>query len=162
MRECEPVAIFSPCRTYRYTLWRHWDGLFGSSYAMFVCLNPSTADEVLDDPTVRRCIRFAKAWGRAGFCMTNIFAYRATDPKDMLAVEDPVGPDNDEHILRVAASAAVVVAAWGVHGTHQGRNQDVCAMLSNLHVLRLTGDGHPGHPLYLPKTLRPTPWKVSP
>ena len=83
---------------------------------MFVGLNPSTADEVSDDPTVRRCISYAKAWGYAGLCMTNIFAFRATDPKDMKAVHDPVGMDNDMHLLRVSRHAGVVIAAWGAHG----------------------------------------------
>lgn len=148
-------TIFSPCRTYRYALWREWIG--GQGYAMFVGLNPSTADETTDDPTIRRCIAFAKAWGYAGLCMTNLFAFRATDPVDMKAAADPVGPENDKHLLDLAAGAGVIVAAWGANGTHQGRAAEVRKLLPALHCLSLTKDGHPGHPLYLRKTLTPIP-----
>ena len=149
-------ALLSPCRTYRYDLWRTWLG--GNGYAMFVGLNPSTADETQDDPTIRRCVAFAKAWGYAGLCMTNLFAYRATDPRDMMRASDPVGPLNDEILCGRAEGAGVVVAAWGVHGTFGGRHGVVRAALPELHYLRLTKAGHPGHPLYLPKTLAPVAW----
>ncbi|MBK8133391.1 MAG: DUF1643 domain-containing protein [Gammaproteobacteria bacterium] len=148
-------TVFSPCRTYRYALWREWIG--GEGYAMFVGLNPSTADETQDDPTIRRCIAFAKGWGYAGLCMTNLFAFRATDPKDMKAAADPVGPENDAHLLALANEAGVIVAAWGVHGTYGGRHNAVREMLPALHCLALTKDGHPRHPLYLRKTLTPVP-----
>lgn len=152
----EELTIFSPCRTYRYTLWREWVG--GKGYVMFVGLNPSTADETKDDATIRRCIGFAKAWGYSALCMTNLFAFRATKPKDMKAAADPVGPDNDKHLGRLAQRAGVVVAAWGADGTYRGRNTEVLAMLDQtLHCLSLTKDGHPGHPLYLKKTLVPVP-----
>jgi hypothetical protein len=148
-------TILSPCRTYRYALWREWIG--GEGYAMFVGLNPSTADETQDDPTIRRCIAFAKAWGYGGLCMTNLFAYRATKPKDMKAAADPVGQDNDAHLLTLAAEAGVIVAAWGANGTYRGRDIAVRELLPSLHCLQLTKDGHPGHPLYLLKTLVPIP-----
>lgn len=153
-------AEFSPCRRYRYTLWRHWTGASeaGRGYAMFIGLNPSTADEVRDDPTVRRCVGFARAWGFDALCMTNLFAYRATDPKQMLAEDDPVGRDNDQHLAVVAARARIVVAAWGAHGTHRDRHLRVKAMLPDLHYLKLTKAGQPGHPLYLRGDLRPLPW----
>ena len=156
-------ASFSPCRTYRYALWRNWGGLLpgANGYAMFVGLNPSTADETEDDPTIRRCIGFAKAWGYAGLCMTNLFAFRATDPRVMKAATDPVGEDNDWTLQITAETAGVVVAAWGAHGTHMGRADAVRRMLPSLHYLRLTKDGHPGHPLYLPASLRPVPWQAS-
>ena len=136
-------------------LWREWIG--GDGYAMFVGLNPSTADETMDDPTVRRCINFAKAWGYGALCMTNIFAFRATDPADMKAAIDPVGPDNDKTLLEMARSAGVVIAAWGVHGAYLERSAKVHHMLGPLHCLALTKEGHPGHPLYLPKDLMPRP-----
>lgn len=150
-------AHFSSCRQYRYSLWRQW----GSSldYVMFIGLNPSTADETRDDPTVRRCIAFAKAWGFSNMCMTNLSAIRATDPRVMLAHLDPVGPENDQLLIAMARVAGIVVAAWGVHGTHRGRGAQVRAMIPGLHVLRLTKEGHPAHPLYLPKTLKPVQWK---
>lgn len=148
-------TIFSPCRTYRYALWREWIG--GEGYAMFVGLNPSTADETEDDPTIRRCIGFAKAWGYAGLCMTNLFAYRATKRADMLAATEPVGQDNNTHLIANATEAGVIVAAWGANGAYRGRDVEVRSLLPALHCLQLTKGGHPGHPLYLPKTLLPVP-----
>lgn len=153
----ERSAHFSNCRRYRYSLWRRWGE---GPHAMFVGLNPSTADEKADDPTIRRCIAFARAWGYDALCMTNLFAYRATQPADMLAASEPVGPENNAYLLRLAAEAGVVVAAWGTHGTHSGRNHAVRSLLPRLHYLRLTKDGHPGHPLYLPASLRPIEWET--
>jgi hypothetical protein len=148
-------AIFSPCRKYRYVLWRRWSNDWSSNYAMFVGLNPSTADETQDDPTIRRCIKFVKDWGYSGLCMANLFAYRATDPKDMIASADPIGLENDKYLLEYAARAGIIVAAWGNYGTHHNRHIYVKKMLSNLHCLRLTKLGMPWHPLYLPQTLKP-------
>lgn len=149
-------ARFSPCRNYRYDLWRTWIG--GDGYVMFVGLNPSTADERQDDPTVRRCMAFAKMWGYESLCMTNLFAFRATDPKVMKQASDPVGPDNNATLQRHASKAGIVVAAWGTHGSYLGRETMVRKMLPRLHCLRVTKNGHPGHPLYLPKGLMPRPW----
>lgn len=148
-------TIFSPCRTWRYTLWREWIG--GNGYAMFIGLNPSTADEVQDDPTIRRCIAFSKAWGYSAYCMTNLFAFRATDPRVMKAHPDPIGADNDAHLQRCAGSAGIVIAAWGNHGTHMGRAHAVRALLPRLHCLKVTKAGEPQHPLYLPAWLNPIP-----
>lgn len=122
---------------------------------MFVCLNPSTADDEQDDPTVRRCIAYSKAWGYSSYVMTNLFAIRATDPRVMLAAEDPIGPENDRYLIETARQAAVVVAAWGKHGAHRDRATAVQSMLPGLHYLKLNGDGSPAHPLYLPKKLTP-------
>lgn len=152
-------ASFSPCRTYRYELWREWAG--GTGYVMFVGLNPSTADETEDDATIRRCIGYAKAWGYGALCMTNLFAYCTRWPQVMKAAPEPVGPDNNQRLLTTAAEAAVVVAAWGTEGTHLGRDDQVRALLPNLHCLRLTKHGHPAHPLYLPKVLQPVRWKAA-
>lgn len=148
------ATIFSPCRSYRYTLWREF-GLVGEGYAMIIGLNPSTADETNDDPTIRRCIAFAKAWGYSALCMTNLFAYRATDPADMKAAADPVGAANDRHLVDIARHAGIVVAAWGADGVHKGRDAEVRSLIPNLHCLRKTKHGHPGHPLYLPGDLVP-------
>ena len=152
---CISSAVFSPCRKYRYSLWRGWAEDWQTNYCMFICLNPSTADETLNDPTVRRCIRFSHEWGYSGFCMTNIFAYRATDPKEMLAVDDPVGEENDKFLAEIAAKAGVVVAAWGNHGIHQGRHDQVMQLVPNLKCLKVTKQGMPGHPLYLRGELKP-------
>lgn len=154
----ERGADISPCGRYRYTLWRKW-GPGGT--CMFVGLNPSTADATLDDPTIRRCINFARAWGYGGLMMTNLFAFRATLPSTMKARIDAVGPENDMVLRTACMNAAVVVAAWGAHGTHQGRDAAVRKMLPRLHYLRLTKGGHPGHPLYLPASLRPVAWVNS-
>jgi hypothetical protein len=125
---------------------------------MFIGLNPSTADETEDDPTIRRCIAFARSWGYDALCMTNLFAYRATQPAMMLAAANPEGPDNDSVLTTLAPKAGVIVAAWGAHGPFRHRDKAVRALIPNLHYLRLTKDGQPGHPLYLPAGLKPQPW----
>lgn len=160
--DCEVMergAYISSCGIYRYSLWRQWAQ---GPKVMFVGLNPSTADATLDDPTIRRCVGFAKAWGYAGLLMTNLFAWRATKPSDMLAAYRPVGPDNDRILQTSHSEAALTVAAWGAHGSHGGRDASVKAMLPNLHYLRMTKGGHPGHPLYLPSSLRPVEWTTPP
>jgi hypothetical protein len=151
-------TILSPCRTYRYTLWRDLGGLAGEGYAMFIGLNPSTADEVNNDQTIERCMSFAKSWGYGALCMTNLFAFRATKPVEMIAAADPVGPDNDLHLIDLARGAGIVVAAWGTNGAHLERDSAVRALVPNLHFLRKTEDGHPGLPLYLPGSLVPQPF----
>jgi len=147
-------AVFSECRLWRYELWRIWDE--SKPYALFICLNPSTADESNDDPTVRRCIRYAQAWGYGGMCMANIFAFRATDPKVMKAAHDPVGPENDYRLENLHKSASITICAWGTHGEFHGRASKVMALLGgNTYCLKRTNKGHPGHPLYLKKDLKP-------
>ncbi len=152
-------ATISPCLKYRYELHRKWSD--GGKYVAFIGLNPSTADANKDDPTIRRCIGFAKAWKFKGLIMANLFAYRATDPKDMKAASDPVGIDNNIFLDRVARDAGLVIAAWGVHGTHLGRDQEVRKLLPRLHHLGLTKDGHPKHPLYLKGDTVPTLWESA-
>lgn len=129
-------AVFSPCRVWCYTLTRRWD--MTAPPAMFIGLNPSTADEFNNDPTVRRCLGFAKQWGYDGLIMTNIFAYRATDPRVMKAAEDPVGPENDAWLKKMGEEAAIVVAAWGVHGPFGGRGDQVLKLIPGLHCLGVT------------------------
>lgn len=151
-------TVFSTCRRWRYTLWRSWDERL--PYCQFIGLNPSTADEVQDDPTVRRCIRFARDWGYGALCMTNAFAYRATDPGVMKVQPDPVGRANDRWLGEIAAAAGIVVAAWGVHGAHLDRDRQLAARLGKLHCLGTTRDGHPRHPLYVRADTRPRPWRI--
>ncbi len=151
-------AVFSPCRSYRYELWRRWSE---GPYCMFVGLNPSTADETLDDPTIRRCIRYAKDWGYSALCMTNIFAWRDTDPAKMKQQADPVGPENDATLGRNAAKAGIVIAAWGTHGSHLNRQKRVMEILPTLHALKVTKDGFPGHPLYLKLDAAPILFSMS-
>jgi hypothetical protein len=155
----ESSANFSPCRCYRYALWRNWGG--NGEYIMFVGLNPSTADETQDDPTIRRCLGFADSWGYSGLCVTNLFAYRTSHPADLKHANDPIGPDNDQWLRHLSQGATIIIAAWGVQGQLHNRDRAVCQMLPRLHYLRLTKDGYPSHPLYLPKTLQPIEWKLQ-
>ncbi len=145
-------AIFSNCRMYRYVLWRWWNRR--KAYVMFIGLNPSTADETNDDPTVRRCMNFASDWGYGGLCMTNLFAFRATEPRNMLEHPEPVGDKNDAWLLRLSREAGIIIAAWGTKGAHRHRDEAVCAMLENLNCLGLTKAGYPRHPLYLSKNTK--------
>lgn len=155
-------AHFSPCGRYRYRLWRFW----GVGPAVVWCmLNPSTADETQDDPTIRRCIGFARSWGAAGVVIVNLFALRSTDPAALYDCADPVGPANDGAILSAAsAEASPVMAAWGVHGAHLGRGRAVAEMLGahgvEIQCLGTTKDGHPRHPLYVRADARPVRWEV--
>lgn len=153
--EVQKSATFSPCRRYRYTLCRSWGE--GPAVA-FICLNPSTATETLDDPTVRRCIGFAKAWGYGTYWMLNLFAFRATDPRVMKAHAEPIGPNNDEVIRKIVSACDLVVAAWGVHGSHRGRDREVAGMVSGLQCLGKAAGGQPKHPLYLPGNSKLVPW----
>jgi len=153
-------AEFSPCRRYRYALWRTWDEALPR--VMFICLNPSTADEVNDDPTLRRSMGYARDWGYGGVCVANLFAWRATDPAALKAAQDPVGPDNDAWLTRLAGNDGLVVAAWGNHGAWLGRSGQVVKMLRDPHCLQRNRSGEPGHPLYLRRGLRPIPYPASP
>lgn len=153
-------AAFSDCRRYRYALWRSWDEALPR--VMFIGLNPSTADENKDDPTLRRCMGFARAWGYGSVGNGNLFAYRATDPKAMLAAPDPVGPDNDRWLRRLAEEADLVVAAWGNHGIHLGRSAAVSELLPKLHCLAVNRSGEPAHPLYQPAHRQPKPFPGPP
>jgi hypothetical protein len=152
-------ALFSSCRRWRYLLWRRWDGT--RPVANFLMLNPSTADEFKLDPSCTRARVYAERWGFGALIVTNVFGWRATDPEAMKAVRDPVGRGNDRAILRAARESALVVCAWGNHGAHLGRSQNVVELLEKagleLHALRVNGSGEPAHPLYLPGNLKPTP-----
>lgn len=144
-------AVFSDCRTWRYDLTRVWEREEDPILVNFLLLNPSTADETQDDPTIRRCQGFARAWGYEGCIITNIFAFRATDPADMKAAKDPVGPDNDWWIHHHAVQCEAVVCAWGTHGVHKEREREVLKLLQGIELrcLGKTKHNHPKHPLYL-------------
>ena len=155
----ESGATFSPCRRWRYLLWRRWDA--AKPAANFLMLNPSTADELKLDPTCARARDYAERWGYGALVVTNIFAFRNTDPNRMKAVADPVGPGNDAAIVRAAREAGIVVCAWGNHGGFLGRSARVTALLRKnrieLHALRVNAGGEPAHPLYLPSRLSAIP-----
>lgn len=157
-------AIFDPTFRYRYRLQR-LVGL-GRGAVTFCMLNPSTADETTDDPTVRRCIGYARTWDYSILHVVNLFAWRATDPRDLPNDESAIGPENDDHILAAATEASLTVCAWGMHGARLGRGTAVLRLLRDrgvtphaLRVLQRTGD--PGHPLYLPADLKPFPMAVA-
>jgi hypothetical protein len=126
-------------------------------------LNPSTATEMQNDPTVERCERRARALGFGAFRVVNIFAYRATDPRVMRAQSDPVGEGNDAAILAAVAWADRVICAWGSHGAHLGRGLAVEAVLrragGDLYQLGLTKGGQPKHPLYISYDCQPEIWE---
>lgn len=151
-------AVLSPCRNYRYALSRVWDASL--PYVLFIGLNPSTADETEDDPTIRRCIGFAKSWGYGGLVMANLFAWRATEPAEMMRQDDPLGEKNDAWLVELASNAGVVVAAWGNDGSFLQRSAHIRALVTDLHYLKLNSTGEPAHPLYLKQTLTPVLWTV--
>lgn len=166
-------AVLSPCGGYRYALRRSWGP---GPTVLFVMLNPSTADATDDDPTVRRCMGFARALGMDGASVVNLFAFRATNP-DLLWTHPRgrvVGPDDpicetDRHICQEAQSASMVVCAWGalscpaghrafVHGRARWVSRMLVGQGVALHALWTTAEGWPAHPLYLSGELRPVPW----
>lgn len=148
-------CIYSECGKYRYTLHRQWSGI-NNRAVLFLLLNPSTATDEQDDPTIRRCTGYAKSWGFGRMMIGNICAYRSTCPLSMKLAEDPVGVCNDQYLESMASEASLIVAGWGNHGTHLGRAASVRKMFrGRLHYLRLTKIGEPSHPLYLPGSLTP-------
>ncbi|MBV0913362.1 DUF1643 domain-containing protein [Anianabacter salinae] len=154
------VAVYSDCERYRYLLTRVWDE--GGKRALFVMLNPSTATEVQNDPTVERCERRARTLGFGAFRVTNIFAWRDTDPKKMRAAADPVGPENDAAIAESCGWADQIICGWGAHGAHLDRGRAVESLLRRtgrpLYHLGLTKAGQPKHPLYIGYDRQPEPW----
>lgn len=160
-------AVFSPCEQYRYLLWRRLAPAPAADagrevVVAFVGLNPSTATAELDDPTIRRCIGFARAWGAGLFIMANAYGYRSTDPRGLRATGDPIGHDNDHALARVARWADLTVAAWGAHAL-PGRVHVIRRLFNaygrGMHCLGVTKNGSPRHPLYMPKTSKPRPWR---
>lgn len=156
----ERTCHFSLCRKYRYSLKIVWDAT--QKPQMFIGLNPSTADEETDDPTIRRCIDFAQQWGRGGLVMVNLFAYRSTEAAGMLRADEPIGPENTVGFLQGLAWGCdgKPIAAWGVNAAKWKSGKRVAEFRESgpLNCLRITKHGAPEHPLYLPKTLTPIPW----
>jgi hypothetical protein len=154
-------AQLSGCGTYRYTLDRWWQG--GVGMVLFVMLNPSTADAFTDDPTVRKCIGFAKRWGFERLRVVNLFAYRATQPRDLAKASRPVGPANDAYIFGAATESQRIVAAWGANGHFKNRDRAVRRLLQSyrLECLRMTKGYAPEHPLYVPYDITPIEFKKA-
>lgn len=157
-------AEFSPCGLYRYYLEIRWDD--SKPFLVMLMLNPSTADAEKNDPTVERCEQRARVMGFGGLIVLNLFAFKATDPKDMKAALDPVGPENNAWLLNtcIRRDVGMICAGWGAHGSYRDRAAYVAQMVTaragrDLHALELTKDGQPRHPLYLPYRREPFLWK---
>ncbi len=146
-------AILSKDRKYRYLLSRIWDS--SKPMVMIIGLNPSTADETENDPTITRCINFATSWGYGGFYMLNLFGFRATKPSDMFNAKEPIGDENDKYIDKYAKICDKVVCAWGNDGNYKNRSKDVLSKIDNTYYLKLNKSGEPAHPLYLSSDLVP-------
>lgn len=146
---------------YRYWLERRWAE---GPAVLFIMLNPSTADAEKDDPTIRRCMGFARSWGKPAIQVYNLYAFRATEPMKVFEAADPVGPDNDRGLFRVAKYAGLIIAAWGTLARN-GRDRDVMGMLGYLgckvFCLEKTKEGHPKHPLYVRASVQPQPFVLE-
>ena len=152
-------ALFSPCGAYRYVLTRNELG--GEGKVVFVMLNPSTADAMQDDPTIRRCIRFAKTWGYNHLTVLNIFALRATDPRALFRSNNPVGHRNEAAFREILPGVDKVICAWGNYGIFRGQavkaNEWIEQCNHRPHALDITSKGMPKHPLYIPASKKPFP-----
>ena len=146
-------AVISACGNYRYALWRVWDK--ARPLVMFIGLNPSTADAVKDDNTIRRCIGFAKTWRFGSLSVGNLFAFRATEPRELRKASDPVGPENDKWLMELKRESKMGVAVWGNNGKYLNRDEEVLKMFPGLHCIKVSATGVPLHPLYLPGNLKP-------
>ena len=156
------TALFGgPNNEFRYRLSRRWGS---GAHILFIMMNPSTADLEVDDPTVAKCGRLARRWGYAGLTVGNTFAYRATVQSRLAEVPDPVGPDNDRHLAEMAQDAAMTIFAYGTpkHPALRARGPEVVRLIraagGQSHVLKLSKQGIPYHPLYLSEGLVPFLW----
>jgi len=147
-------ALISNCKKYRYWLNRPFeDSFLGTKTVLFVMLNPSTADAFIDDPTIRRCINFAKSWGYKGLIVVNLYAYRATKPCDLWKCKDPVGPENNQWLSKLTKEKNfTVVCAWGANAKSEQVEKFKNITKNNntkLWCLGTTKNGSPRHPLYI-------------
>lgn len=158
----ESNAIISDCQKFRYSLSRIWEN--SKPKVLFIMLNPSTADALTDDATIRRCRGYAESWGYGGFFVGNLFPFRSPEPTDLLKCENPLGNNNEDHLRTMANLCDLVVCAWGnspVVNKIQKRFPDLKVILKDLHYLELSKDGTPKHPLYLQKSLQPIKYEVN-
>lgn len=161
----ESGAVLDATNTYRYRLWRTISRDKEPRNVVWILLNPSTADAAKDDPTIRRCLGYSRAWGYERMTVVNLFALRSANPKALREHADPVGPENDKHLVYAAHGADLVICAWGNHGSLHNRAADVRTLLAAedipLHCLRVSKTGQPVHPLYQAGSLKPAPFFVS-
>lgn len=159
----ERSAEISECGRYRWCLRRSWKHGGNGKTICFVLLNPSVADAAQDDPTLRRCMAFTRAWGFSSLSVRNLFPFRATDPADLRLAEDPTGGARGDVELVAAKTADLVVCAWGANGDFRGRGQQALKLLAGkpLHCLKLTKHGHPQHPLYMSGNAVPVLFKMT-
>lgn len=151
------AADYSSDGRYRYALWRAWRG--GRGRVAFVLLNPATATESAEDPTLRRCVGFARRWGYASLVLLNLFGFRSVHPAALRAVADPVGPENARYLQNVQAD--VVVIGWGRQGTYQGQDRVALRAIANPYALAINRDGTPRHPLYVPYAVPLRPYRQA-
>jgi hypothetical protein len=154
-------AVFDVSARYRYSLWRIWCAYHPR--IVFVLLNPSTADGERSDPTIRRCIGFAQTWKFGSVEVVNLFAYRATDARELLKIDDPVGEENNYFLMQAVERCSTVVVGWGTRGTLLGRDNQVMSLLAgrkDVYCLGITKDGQPRHPLYVKSDIIPVPFCV--
>ena len=152
----EKKANISKDKIYRYTLSRTWDST--KPTVLFIGLNLSIADENIDDPTITRCINFAKDWGYGTLLMANLFAFRSTYPKEIYLIDDPIGKDNDHYILECVKQSNLIIACWGNNGTYMDREKIIKELVPNLYCLQKNKNGTPHHPLRLPRDINPIPF----
>jgi len=153
-------AVLSDDGMYRYLLWRRWDKT--KPRACFIMLNPSTADAEVDDPTIRRCIGFARAWGLGGIRVVNLYPFRATKPADLWRADVPEGHGNLGYIERAIDTGGIAVAAWGAHGKENRGVRNLFYELGvPLYALKITKDGQPGHPLYIAGNAVPVVYEAA-
>ncbi len=160
-------TCFSACRVYRYCLHRTVSPS-GTGAVTFIMLNPSTADERNDDPTIRRCMGFARDWGFRDLYVVNLSPYRSPSPRHLKAMGDEpreVQATNCRFVLRALRTAQLTVAAWGVHGVLGARDRHMLQTIAldgrhQVHCLGTTRDGHPRHPLYLPRSVQPIKYEL--
>ena len=146
-------AIFSENKIHRYVLIREWD--LNKPSLMIVSLNPSTADEKINDPTIRRCLGFAKRWGFGKLFVTNLFSLRATLPTDLFNSKNPIGNKNDYWLKKLSKNVNKVVLAYGNHGKFKERHDEILKIIDNPYCIKKSKTGMPMHPLYLKYTKKP-------
>jgi len=156
MEYSSTACKYSACKHYRYLLSRSWQQ--GAGRVVFIGLNPSTADAVNDDPTIKRCVDYAARWGFAHMDMVNLFSFRATQPELLMAAKNPVGPCNDSWLDKSIARSDLAIACWGNHGSYLNRSSLINDRYPQLLCLKTTARSQPAHPLYLSAALLPRPY----